>query len=111
MSLARQQWRDGTPLALLDPTLVDSYVETQVLRCINVGLLCVEEDAEKRPRMASVVQMLNGNSVVLSTSNLLAVPTHNSSERLHEEMELKRFDTKLPSESINEASFTELYPR
>ncbi|KAL3522062.1 hypothetical protein ACH5RR_014896 [Cinchona calisaya] len=82
LRLAWQQWREGTPLALLDPTIGDSYVKTEVLRCIHVGLLCVEEDATRRPRMASVVYMLDSNSVSLPSPYLPAVSRHNKSESL-----------------------------
>ncbi|KAL3522057.1 hypothetical protein ACH5RR_014891 [Cinchona calisaya] len=111
LSYAWQQWRDGNPLALLDPTIVDSYVETEVFRCIHVGLLCVEEYAERRPSMASVVYMLNGSSASLPTPYLPTVSRHNQSKSIPEEIESERSDTKLLSASVNEASITELYPR
>jgi hypothetical protein len=37
-------WRDGRPLELLDQSLGDSYSRDEVLRCIQIGLLCVQED-------------------------------------------------------------------
>ncbi|KAL3522066.1 hypothetical protein ACH5RR_014900 [Cinchona calisaya] len=111
LSYAWQQWREGTPLTLLDPTIGDSYVKTEVLRCIHVGLLCVEEDATRRPRMASVVYMLDSNSVSLPSPYLPAVSRHNKSESIHEEKESERSGTKLLPASVNKASITELYPR
>ncbi|KAL3522068.1 hypothetical protein ACH5RR_014902 [Cinchona calisaya] len=111
LSYAWQQWRDGTPLALLDPTIVDSYVKTEVLRCIHVGLLCVEEDADRRPMMASVVYMLNSNFVSLPTPYLPAISRHNKSESIPEEIESDRSAIKLLSTSANKVSITELYPR
>ncbi|KAL3522070.1 hypothetical protein ACH5RR_014904 [Cinchona calisaya] len=111
LSYAWQQWREGTPLTLLDPTIGDSYVKTEVLRCIHVGLLCVEEDATRRPRMASVVYMLDSNSASLPSPYLPAVSRHNKSESIHEEIESERSGTKLLPASVNKASITELYPR
>ena len=58
-------WKEGTPLGLVDPALRDSYSENEVLRCIHLGLLCVQEDPEDRPTMASIVTMLNSYSVTL----------------------------------------------
>ncbi|GAB4826746.1 Cysteine-rich receptor-like protein kinase 10, variant 2 [Ancistrocladus abbreviatus] len=62
---AWKNWRDGTPLEFMDPTLRDSHVNDQVIRCIHLGLLCVEEDANKRPSMALVVTMLNSHPINL----------------------------------------------
>lgn len=35
------------------------------MRCIQVGLLCVQEQAEDRPNMATVVLMLGSESATL----------------------------------------------
>ena len=37
------------------------------MRCIHIGLLCVQENVAARPTMASVVQMLNSHSSSLPT--------------------------------------------
>jgi hypothetical protein len=58
-------WRDDRPLELLDPSLRDSYSRDEVLRCIQIGLLCVQEDPANRPTMASILLTLNNGSVTL----------------------------------------------
>ncbi|CAI0546118.1 unnamed protein product [Linum tenue] len=58
-------WKEGTPLQLTDPTLGDSYDKDRILRCINVGLLCIEYNAEDRPTMSEVVSMLTSEIVQL----------------------------------------------
>uniref|UniRef100_A0A2N9F249 Protein kinase domain-containing protein n=1 Tax=Fagus sylvatica TaxID=28930 RepID=A0A2N9F249_FAGSY len=58
-------WRDGRPLELLDPTLGDSFSRDEVMRCIHLGLLCVQEDPADRPTMAMIVLTLNSGSVTL----------------------------------------------
>ncbi|XP_048320097.2 G-type lectin S-receptor-like serine/threonine-protein kinase SRK, partial [Ziziphus jujuba] len=50
-------WNEGSALDLMDSSLKDSCVECQALRCIQVGLLCVQEFPQDRPTMASVVFM------------------------------------------------------
>ncbi|KAL3519546.1 hypothetical protein ACH5RR_017695 [Cinchona calisaya] len=69
LSYAWKQWRDGMPFALLDPKIGDSYVRNEVIQCIHIGLLCVQEDAEQRPNMASVVLMLSSYSATLPAPN------------------------------------------
>lgn len=44
----------------------DSYSINEVLRCIQVGLLCVQERAEDRPTMASVVLMLSSENPTMA---------------------------------------------
>ncbi|KAM7510562.1 hypothetical protein LguiB_009437 [Lonicera macranthoides] len=58
-------WKEGTSLALMDPTLSDSCVVPQVLRTIHVGLLCVQDNATDRPTMLDVVSLLSNESVPL----------------------------------------------
>ena len=50
-------------MQLLDSNLTDSYSRDEVLRCIHIGLLCVQEDPAARPTMAIVVNMLTSYSV------------------------------------------------
>ncbi|XP_058198495.1 cysteine-rich receptor-like protein kinase 15 [Rhododendron vialii] len=52
-------------LNLMDPLLVDSCVETEVLKCIHLGLLCVQEDPADRPTMSTIVITLGSDSVTL----------------------------------------------
>ncbi|CAN6457856.1 unnamed protein product [Victoria cruziana] len=58
-------WNKGAVLDLLDPLLSKSCSLSQVTRCINVGLLCVQEEAADRPCMSSIVLMLGGESTEL----------------------------------------------
>ncbi|KAM1122793.1 hypothetical protein ACFX13_004369 [Malus domestica] len=59
---AWELWKEGTVLEFMDPTLGDSCVKDQLLRCVHVGLLCVEENAADRPTMPDVVSMLTNQS-------------------------------------------------
>ncbi|XAR56611.1 Non-specific serine/threonine protein kinase [Bertholletia excelsa] len=58
-------WNDGKVLELMDSCIKDSYIESQVLRCIQVGLLCVQKLPRDRPMMPSVVFMLGNEGVNL----------------------------------------------
>ena len=51
-------WNEGTALELIDPALGGHFQQEQVLRCIHLGLLCVQEFPKDRPSMSSVVFML-----------------------------------------------------
>ncbi|XP_024977996.1 G-type lectin S-receptor-like serine/threonine-protein kinase At4g27290 isoform X3 [Cynara cardunculus var. scolymus] len=52
-------YREGKSLELMSPCLRDSCIVSEVERTIHVGLLCVQNLAEDRPTMSSVVMMLD----------------------------------------------------
>ncbi|KAL6283762.1 hypothetical protein ACE6H2_014691 [Prunus campanulata] len=49
----------------MDECLEDSYVEFEVQRCIQVGLLCVQKMPADIPAMSSVVFMLGNEGATL----------------------------------------------
>lgn len=51
-------WIKGTPLELIDECLAFSSNSSEVLRCIHVALLCVQQRPEDRPNISTVVQIL-----------------------------------------------------
>jgi len=59
---AWELWKAGSPFELVDPILRESCSEDQVLRCIHVGLLCVEDNAVDRPIMSDVISMLTSEA-------------------------------------------------
>ncbi|KAH9748246.1 cysteine-rich receptor-like protein kinase 10 [Citrus sinensis] len=114
LSYAWKQWRDGTPLQLLDPNLTDSYSRNEVIRCIHLGLLCVQEDPAERPSLATIVLMLNSYSVTLPSPQQPAFFIGSRTERSLPTKEFE-FSDKSTSKSmpwsVDEASITEVYPR
>uniref|UniRef100_A0A2P2NYI3 Uncharacterized protein n=1 Tax=Rhizophora mucronata TaxID=61149 RepID=A0A2P2NYI3_RHIMU len=58
-------WRERQGLELLEETIGDSYSLSEVLRCLQVGLLCVQERAEDRPTMSSVFLMLSSETATM----------------------------------------------
>ncbi|KAK1303718.1 hypothetical protein QJS10_CPB11g01093 [Acorus calamus] len=47
---------------LIDPSIVSSSSQVEVMRCIHVGLLCVQDHANDRPTMPNVILMLESES-------------------------------------------------
>lgn len=60
---AWNQWKNVSPLQLLDPILLESYSPNEVDRCMQIGLLCVQENPDDRPGMGTVVSYLHNLSV------------------------------------------------
>ncbi|XP_022720578.1 cysteine-rich receptor-like protein kinase 10 isoform X2 [Durio zibethinus] len=113
INYAWKHWKDGTPLELLDPILRDTYSTNEVIRCIQIGLLCVQKDRVDRPTMATIVLMLNSYSVTLPLPNQPAFFLHSRTEGSMPNMGLESDQSTNQSMpwSINEASITELDSR
>ncbi|KAH6767792.1 hypothetical protein C2S52_018775 [Perilla frutescens var. hirtella] len=127
MTLAWKNWQEGTGEKVIDPTLLKngtSYLR-DMLRCIHMGLLCVQENAANRPTMASVVLMLSSSTVTLP---LPSEPAFYMASRFGPAVSVvQEYDSKdsssgrasnhIPNAGIsqdsstNEMSVTELYPR
>ncbi|XP_058068562.1 cysteine-rich receptor-like protein kinase 8 [Magnolia sinica] len=58
-------WSQGKSLELIDETLGGNYERAEVLRCIHIGLLCVQQEATAWPTMSPVLLMLDAYSVTL----------------------------------------------
>ncbi|KAK6264844.1 hypothetical protein SCA6_020278 [Theobroma cacao] len=55
-------WNGGTPMEMIDPFMEKPVSTLEVLRCIQVGLLCVQQRPEDRPTMSSVLLMLDSEN-------------------------------------------------
>uniref|UniRef100_A0A2N9I0T6 Protein kinase domain-containing protein n=1 Tax=Fagus sylvatica TaxID=28930 RepID=A0A2N9I0T6_FAGSY len=118
-SFAWKNWKDGTTSNLVDPTLKDVST-TEIMRCIHIGLLCVQENVADRPTMASIVLMLSSYSMTLpipSTASIFYAQQYlNQTYSLQLEndsrgTESDQSKSSFVQASINEASITELSPR
>ncbi|XP_058725226.1 cysteine-rich receptor-like protein kinase 44 [Vicia villosa] len=109
LSFVWRNWRDGSPTNIIDPTIINDSVN-EVLRCIHIGLLCVQENATSRPTMASVVLMLNSHSLSLSRPSEPAFYVGSGAVDFQDIM-MQSSEHNSGQESINKVSITELYPR
>ncbi|KEH30778.1 putative protein kinase RLK-Pelle-DLSV family [Medicago truncatula] len=54
-------WKEDRALGLTDSNIDETYVVSEVLRCMHISLLCVQQNPEDRPTMASVILMLGSS--------------------------------------------------
>ncbi|WJX31941.1 receptor protein-tyrosine kinase [Trifolium repens] len=57
-------WKEGMPIKLIDDNIRDSCIESEALRCIQTGLLCLQHHPDDRPNMTSVVVMLSSENTL-----------------------------------------------
>ncbi|CAN6205609.1 unnamed protein product [Urochloa humidicola] len=62
---AYQLWQDGKWHELVDPALGDDLPVPEVMRCLQVALLCVQDSADDRPNMSEVVALLGSEGVTM----------------------------------------------
>ncbi|KAF3449093.1 hypothetical protein FNV43_RR09817 [Rhamnella rubrinervis] len=111
-------WRQDSTMNIVDPTLRESS-RSELMRCIHIALLCVQENPADRPTMNSIVVMLTSYSITLPvpsqpafflhssmTSDMSLASDHNSQVT---ESNVSKSDSV--EASINEASITKPYPR
>ena len=58
-------WKEDKVYDLMDQTLSEACNTNEFLRCVNVGLLCVQEDPSDRPTMPNAFLMLNSEIATL----------------------------------------------
>ncbi|KAI5010650.1 hypothetical protein ZWY2020_012787 [Hordeum vulgare] len=58
-------WEDGKATDLVHSSFAESCSPHEVLRCIHVGLLCVQDRPDDRPLMSSVTFMLENENALL----------------------------------------------
>ncbi|PIA31857.1 hypothetical protein AQUCO_04700002v1 [Aquilegia coerulea] len=118
LSHAWGQWEQETVLEMIEPTLRECYSRSEFRRCIQIGLLCVQEDAARRPTMSSVALMLSSHSFTLPVPSAPAFfdNTEMGLNRILEDHGTNSaWGSVVPKHSIgssnNDASITELLPR
>ena len=112
-----ENWREGTAQNIIDPVLSNGSA-TEMMRCIHIGLLCVQENVADRPTMASVVLMLSNSSLTLQIPSQPAFFMSNQSDMSSSSGQNSRvtnqsslFESEHIPLSRNNVSISELYPR
>ncbi|MED6193371.1 hypothetical protein PIB30_018713 [Stylosanthes scabra] len=100
-------WKEGRCMEFVDPLLDDAGSPCKVLRCMQIALLCVQEDANDRPSMLEISFMLR-NEANLSVPYKPAF----SRERNVREPEPNEFIRRQEREcSLNQVTISEVVAR
>ena len=62
-------WIEDNLILLIEPTIYEPCYQLEILRCIQVGLLCVQEFVNDRPNVSTIISMLNSEIVDLPSPN------------------------------------------
>ncbi|KAJ1272966.1 hypothetical protein BS78_06G243700 [Paspalum vaginatum] len=69
LAYAWSLWNEGKAMDLVDSSLAGSCSPNEALRCIHIGLLCVQDNPNSRPLMSSAVFMLENETTSLPVPN------------------------------------------
>ncbi|KAH7546220.1 hypothetical protein FEM48_Zijuj01G0177400 [Ziziphus jujuba var. spinosa] len=94
---AYESWKEGKGIEFVDPSLDDSSSSCKVFRCLQVALLCVQENPEDRPSMLEIYSMLRNDTKAISTPKRPAFSV--------------KEDENVGSSSVTDALISQVLPR
>uniref|UniRef100_A0ACD5WKZ4 Uncharacterized protein n=1 Tax=Avena sativa TaxID=4498 RepID=A0ACD5WKZ4_AVESA len=65
LTMVWEHWTNGTMLEVVDPSMNGCFSKEEVLKCVHIGLLCVQGNPADRPMMSMVVMMLGSETFSL----------------------------------------------
>ncbi|KAL5065279.1 hypothetical protein RYX36_027016 [Vicia faba] len=100
LEYAYELWMEGRGVEFLDPKLDDSTSDCKIMRCMQIGLLCVQDNSVDRPSMLEVDSLLKNEGTLVDTPKMPAfsMKKHGSNSRL-----------KFPS--VNDVTISEMVAR
>ncbi|KAL4368117.1 hypothetical protein GQ457_05G029730 [Hibiscus cannabinus] len=75
LTYAWQLWSEDKVIDMVDPCIRDSCSPNEVLKCIQIGMLCVQDSPSQRPKMDAVVVFLESEA---ATFPMPMKPTYTS---------------------------------
>ncbi|KAL3624075.1 hypothetical protein CASFOL_032891 [Castilleja foliolosa] len=72
---AFELWNKGRTYDLIDESLQGAFPEDEALRCIQVGVLCIQNEPNYRPTMRHVLKMLEGDEPLVEPQDTSSWPS------------------------------------
>lgn len=111
-------WEKNSLHELIDPSIQEECIgddkkRDEVIRCIHIGLLCVQENPTDRPAMSGIHQMLTNSSLVLHVPKPpgFFFPNGPGSNSLAQESGSTQPTSKSFTCSVDDVTITNVNPR
>ncbi|XVF89234.1 hypothetical protein PTKIN_Ptkin19aG0113900 [Pterospermum kingtungense] len=75
LDFAYELWTEGKGMEFMDPSLDDTTSTCKLLRCMQIALLCVQENASDRPTMLDVFSLLGNEATPMAAPKRPAFST------------------------------------
>ncbi|KAG6739884.1 hypothetical protein POTOM_057502 [Populus tomentosa] len=66
LEYAYELWKDGKGMEIMDPSLDDTLSSCKLIKCLQIALLCVQENPIDRPSMLEVSSMLKNETAIVT---------------------------------------------
>ncbi|RYR30460.1 hypothetical protein Ahy_B01g055228 isoform C [Arachis hypogaea] len=103
LEYAYELWMEGRGVEFLDPSLDDTTSACKLMRCMQVALLCVQENSADRPSMLEVDSILKNETAAIGSPKMPGF-----SVKKHEDDEKER---SIKYVSINDVTISQMIPR
>ncbi|XP_017981940.1 PREDICTED: putative cysteine-rich receptor-like protein kinase 20 [Theobroma cacao] len=98
-------WMEGKGLEFMDPSLDDRTSACKLVRCMQIALLCVQENANDRPTMLDVSSMLRNETAQMAAPKRPAFSTKSNED------EEKRPELQVAICSVDDSTISEVVAR
>lgn len=97
---------ENSPLELVDEAMRGNFQTNEVIRCIHIALLCVQDDSSERPSMDNILVMMNSFTVTLP------IPKRSGFllQKMRDSKDQSATSNSLPL-SVDDSSITIVHPR
>ncbi|XP_052290116.1 cysteine-rich receptor-like protein kinase 19 [Citrus sinensis] len=102
LEFAYELRKNGEGTEFFDPSLDDSSSAWKLMRCMQIALLCVQENAADRPAVLEILTMLNNETANIKVPRKPAFSVKSDEDECIPEVKIC---------SVNDASITQLIPR
>ncbi|XP_074274089.1 G-type lectin S-receptor-like serine/threonine-protein kinase At1g11330 [Silene latifolia] len=106
LTYAWKLWNENDILSLINPEIVNHSFEGKIFKCIQVGLLCVQEFPEDRPDVSALIFMLDVDDV-----KTLPIPKRPGFTRNKDRSSAGILQNALDNCSVNSVSMTSISGR
>ncbi|GMN68314.1 hypothetical protein TIFTF001_037374 [Ficus carica] len=106
LEYAFEMWKEGKGMDFMDNSLDDTLSSCKLLKCMQIALLCVQENANERPSMLEVSSMLRNENIAMKIPKRPAFSSRNEAHEANK--------AKLPqdnSSSVNDITISEVVGR
>ncbi|KAK6236905.1 hypothetical protein SCA6_012242 [Theobroma cacao] len=105
LDFAYDLWMEGKGLEFMDPSLDDRTSACKLVRCMQIALLCVQENANDRPTMLDVSSMLRNETAQMAAPKRPAFSTKSNED------EEKRPELQVAICSVDDSTISEVVAR
>ncbi|KAF7153660.1 hypothetical protein RHSIM_Rhsim01G0040100 [Rhododendron simsii] len=105
LDYAYDLWKCGKGMEFMDPSLDDTNSSCKLVRCMQIALLCVQENPADRPSMLELSSALKNETVAMNTPKIPAFSIRRNED------EVQASTSQQEIWSVGDASITQMVAR